>query len=719
MPPNMYRRTLCTALGLLCISAAAHAEGAQVVSDECHEILHKESADPAQRERCLEEYRAATSSYEVVVTAGRVEEELAKVPASIAVVPALEIERSHAESIAEALRDVPGVDISDAGEPGMKRIRIRGEDAKRVTILIDGQEFFDPRDVGTPILLSPDMVERIEVLRGPASVMYGSRAFGGVINIITKKGGYHPVQASAGTLFDSSTRGFQEFGSVFGEAEGIEYRVSAAGSDQGNRHSGHGEVDPSAYRNKNSLIYLGKQFEAHHFGLNYQMYDGKSDVYVEPEVRTTPPFVDFKIEAPQRDREKYAFFYDYEPQDSVIKSAHVDVYRQLSVRQLDTYSTTVVDPVSQARADTSILSFSNMAGLGGNAYIDLAIADDASLLIGAQVSSDDLRQTRDRSVQMASGTRPPESTVDEASLDSVAGYTRVRWEFVPSWEATLGGRASWTESSLDETNRAGLSPQSSDDSAAIGTAGLLYSGIKDTSLWLNVGQGYQYPSLSQSATGAFAGPSFVNPNFELEPETSWEMELGGRYQADAFQMEGALFYSDASEYIDHVLCSSTTARCIEPTGTRDRVYVNIDSAKTWGGEGELRYTWQEWSPYVRGTWLRRQLDRTDYTTLDSGIAPLSGRMGVQYESEISGAVGIWGDLFMRAESRAEEFDGKSTLTNPGWATLNAAFGAEFGPKHLYRASVEFLNIFDKYYHTATENIPAPGSAVIIRLSGQW
>ncbi|WKZ57398.1 MAG: TonB-dependent receptor [Bdellovibrionota bacterium] len=705
-------------LAVFPMSASAE-EGAPAVSPECHKILHEDSADTEAKQRCLQEYRERTSTYQVVVTAGRVEEALSTVPASVSVVSSLEIERSHAPSIADALRDVPGVDVSDAGEPGLKRIRIRGEDSKRVSVLIDGQEFFDPRDVGTPLLIAPEMVERIEVLRGPASVIYGSRAFGGVVNIITKKGGYHPVQASANVLFDSATSGFQESASLFGEAGGIEYRVAAAGADVGNRHSGEGEIDPSEYRNKSSLVYLGRQVDKHHFAFNYQVFDGKSDVYVEPEVRTRPPFLDFSLEAPQRDREKYALFYDYEDKGALLRTAHIDLFRQISVRELNTFSTTLVDPTVPLSADTAVLGFSNTHGLGGNAYIDLAPTETVSVLLGAQASSDDLRQTRDRTVTMMGVAGPAESVVDEATLDSMAGYSRIQWTASEEWELSLGGRTIWTESELDETNRAGLAPDSSDDTAFVGSAALLFSGIDNTVLWAKAGQGYQYPSLSQSAIGAFAGPSFVNPNYSLDPETSWEYELGGRYEDQQFSGSFAFFFADADDYIDHVLCSAANAACIQPAGPRDRVYVNIDSARTWGFEGELRYQWSEWTPYLSGTWIRRQYEREEYSTFDTGLAPVSARLGVQYETELSAALGGWADIYLRAESQADEFDGTSTSRNPGWATLNAAFGVEQGPKHNYRMSVEFMNIFDKFYRAATENIPAPGSAILVRVSAQF
>ena len=83
-----------------------------------------------------------------------------------------------------------GVRINNDGGQGIKRAKIRGEDAFRSLVMIDGQKISEQKSMsGSPILIDPAMVERIEVIKGPASVLYGSDAIGGAINIITKKGG--------------------------------------------------------------------------------------------------------------------------------------------------------------------------------------------------------------------------------------------------------------------------------------------------------------------------------------------------------------------------------------------------------------------------------------------------------------------------------------------------------------------------------------------------
>ncbi|RAK11100.1 outer membrane receptor for ferrienterochelin and colicins [Halanaerobium saccharolyticum] len=126
---------------------------------------------------------------EVVVTASRYEESIMETPVSIELIDQDEIEESNAQNVAELISSFPGVQITNYGGPaGSKTISIRGSDSNQVLILIDGQSI-NTRMIGdvdlSQILLSN--VKKVEVLKGPASAVYGANALGGVVNIITKK----------------------------------------------------------------------------------------------------------------------------------------------------------------------------------------------------------------------------------------------------------------------------------------------------------------------------------------------------------------------------------------------------------------------------------------------------------------------------------------------------------------------------------------------------
>jgi outer membrane cobalamin receptor len=128
---------------------------------------------------------------EIVVTATRIEEVLEDVPSSVTVITKEEIKDSTAENITELLRDVVGLRISEYGKKGTLAVpRLRGSTAGQVLILLDGKRLnlpgsgqFDLNNLPVSI----DDIERIEILRGASSALYGADAMGGIINIITKK----------------------------------------------------------------------------------------------------------------------------------------------------------------------------------------------------------------------------------------------------------------------------------------------------------------------------------------------------------------------------------------------------------------------------------------------------------------------------------------------------------------------------------------------------
>src|SRR5690606_19339485 len=119
-------------------------------------------------------------------------------PGSITRISREQVQGRTLADVAGLFRDIPGVVLTDADTCGMQRISIRGESSRRVTIRIDGQTVTDHTDYGTPLLIDPALIERVEVVRGPASVINGSNAIGGVVNIITRRGSDRPLEAYAG-----------------------------------------------------------------------------------------------------------------------------------------------------------------------------------------------------------------------------------------------------------------------------------------------------------------------------------------------------------------------------------------------------------------------------------------------------------------------------------------------------------------------------------------
>ncbi|SCM83240.1 exported hypothetical protein [uncultured Sporomusa sp.] len=145
---------------------------------------------------CLADENPTFDLDQVVVTATRNEEKIKDVAASVSVITSADIEKSGATNIAEVLKKVSGLFVVDLyGNGNDVRIGLRGFQGvnanQNIQLQIDGIPAND-QSQGFSVALSNinlDNIDRIEVVRGPGSALYGSNSMGGVINIITKKGG--------------------------------------------------------------------------------------------------------------------------------------------------------------------------------------------------------------------------------------------------------------------------------------------------------------------------------------------------------------------------------------------------------------------------------------------------------------------------------------------------------------------------------------------------
>jgi outer membrane receptor protein involved in Fe transport len=170
----------------------------------------------------------------ITVTATRTEKNLFEVPASVSVVDAVDIERQHLSKAEDALRTIPGLDLvylAGSASSGIPILRGLGQSFAGTTTqtLLNGMPV-EPLAITRRYLwylLEPSSIERIEVVRGPTSVLYGPSAMGGVINIITKSGRGQPfAEASVG---GGSHDGQSVVASLGGSSGDLDLFLSASG----------------------------------------------------------------------------------------------------------------------------------------------------------------------------------------------------------------------------------------------------------------------------------------------------------------------------------------------------------------------------------------------------------------------------------------------------------------------------------------------------------
>jgi outer membrane cobalamin receptor len=161
----------------------------------------------------------------LVVSAAQIDQPLSRTPDSVTVIPGSEIEAKQQFMLASALRSVPGLTLQQNGGPGtVTSVFTRGGESDFTLVMIDGiraNSFGGGLDLSQVPLQD---VDRIEVIRGPQSALYGSDAIGGVINVITRSGGSPSAQAQ---LEAGSREMRRASGATTGEVNGARWQLGA------------------------------------------------------------------------------------------------------------------------------------------------------------------------------------------------------------------------------------------------------------------------------------------------------------------------------------------------------------------------------------------------------------------------------------------------------------------------------------------------------------
>lgn len=621
-------------------------------------------------------------------------------PGSVTRIGEEELRRNAVADVSELFRDIPGVVLVDADTPGMKRISIRGESSRRVVIRIDGQTMTDHSTYGTPLLIDPAMIERIEVVRGPSSVINGANAVGGVVNIITKRGADVPLQLNASGGYYSGTQGYRSNAGVAGSSGDFDYRLSLSRSEHGERRTrGYGELENSAYDNESAMLHLGYALGQHYVALKAERFNLTAGSWVEPQ-----PDAQLTLNFPKRDQTRYALFYEGKELWPVLKKLTANAY----VRKVDRqFTNSVRTRVPAATIDNESLDDQDTRGVAGQA--ELEIWAGQTTLVGAEYMDDRLDSDKLTSSVVTTPmgvVRAQRTSQQQASQQTASVYAQQRWEFAEDWTAFLGGRYYRVESELERsTERAGVEGS---DERVLGSLGLVYSPAPRWALRANLAQGYSYPNLTQLYSVTTGGDRIHYGNPDLKAERARVMELGWRYEAPRVTTDMVLFHTVARDYIDRERVAATPDGYQPPAPSRNPLeqwqYVNVNEAQTTGLEVslQLRLDWPV-QPHAALSLSRRKFDYGNgYSTFNSGMPSTAGTVGLRHYPQLWPQLDTEFDFFVRAASGSTHKGADRQVEDHegGYATLNLAMTVDYQER--VSARVLLGNLLNRAYRPLDE-----------------
>ena len=351
---------------------------------------------------------------ETVVTATRTPNKELKANANITVITGKDIERRHYTDLTQALRDVPGVTVNQyapAGYNNSTKFYING--SEDVVLLIDGvrQNYAGGFAASlTSALKDLSGIERIEVLHGSASTLYGSDAKGGVINIITKKA--QGVKTTLGVGYGSYGRQLYSVANE-GSANGWDWRVKYQKDKSGDFKDAHGDETPSELNADTINAHVGKQLsKASYLGIDFRSY---------------------------KDSDRYQALYE-KWQGLHINRGNYDHFDGSLIWNVQIDDTTKNQmSVSRSKYDYDIFTYGPWTPLGSLYEFDVQtwrFSDQFDKQLGDHLLTAGFEFTKDDTT-IKNGGRV---SIDDRTLLNRSFYLQDQWSILPSLKLTAGIR---------------------------------------------------------------------------------------------------------------------------------------------------------------------------------------------------------------------------------------------------------------------------------------
>jgi vitamin B12 transporter len=552
----------------------------------------------------------------VVVTATKVSTPESQVASSVTVITAQQIAAMQATTLPDVLKYVPGLNlVQSGGEGGLTSIFMRGTNSNHTKVLVDGIDVSDPSTPNASFDFGQFLVqdiERIEVLRGPQSGLYGSDAIGGVINIITRSGS-GPAQLVA-ALEGGSFQTFNQAATLSGSQDALHYAVSVE-----HEHTGSTPVTPldllapgEGRRNDyddnlTASTKLG-------YTVNSNLDFGVVGRYTDTHLHFTGDNFNIVPAGPDADQSET---------DTTGYYGRAFGHLLLLDGRLDQ---TLDVAYTRNRSDNFSLDNGESLAIGQRLKFDyqgaFKIIDSQTLVFGAEHARDEISEPIDAGLSIDSGYIELQSQLAQRLFSAI----NVRYDS----NSLFGHKATYR-----------IAP-----TYVIPETG--------TQLRASVGTGFKAPTLSQLFQN-FPPTFFANPNLKPESSIGWDLGVEQALLADTVRVGATYFHIRLRDLIDSNDTFTTN--------------INIDKATTAGVESFVSYRpWAALSLRLDYTYD----EATDDTTQQELLRRPKNKASLDANWQASSVLSFHTDLLYVGPWNDFPRYGFATAQSPGYFTLNVA-----------------------------------------------
>lgn len=668
----------------------------------------------------------AIALQQVTVSATRSAQDVSQVPSTVSVQTREQLDRQNVNDIKELVRYEPGVSVGGVGQrSGLNGYNIRGIDGERILTQVDGVSipdsfFYGPYAQTQRNYVDPEIVKRVEILRGPASVLYGSNAIGGAVSYYTldpediiKPG--KDVGARLKTGYSSADESWLTSATVAGrqgDFDGLLHLSQRNGheTESYGEHGGTGlnrsKANPEDVRTTNVLAKLGWNYaDDARFGFTYEHYKDDRDQNILSAVGG--PFIpgrgasnmyrmrqgddtvtrerfginhEFGLESLVADHVKWSLNYQIAKTDQRTDELYFASGRQVFRDRQTTYKDrqwvfdAQLDKAFSLGATDHLLTYGTT--LKHEKITGSRSGTGTCLNVGGSCTAIGQNSPGDGQVRVSDF---PDPTVNTYSLFA---QDEIRWN---NWTFLPGARYDYTRMEPKMTSEFlrgvqgnGAAPGAIDDAdkkwhRVSPKFGVTYA-FDDHYTWYGqYAEGFRTPT-AKAMFGRFDNPTLgysVQPNPDLEPEKSKSYETGLRGNFEAGNFDVAVFYNKYRDFINEDAVQSANLGSTFQAN-------NIKHATIKGAEFKGRLNLDHFGAaqglYTQGSLAYARGRNDDNGQPLNSVNPLTAVLGLGYEQQNYGGLLSW--TLVKRKDRVDDStffapDGASKqFRTPGYGVLD-------------------------------------------------
>ncbi len=618
-------------------------------------------------------YTDTLSLGEITVSGFKVDRKLRDLPASISLTKTIDYQKVSAFSLSHVLNSQPGISMGGDGV-WSTNVNIRGLGESRFVTLIDGNRVETATDLTASLsMIDVNEIERVEVIKGAQSSLYGTGAMGGIVNIITKDGRFANKTYLSGNIIS----GYATVNSLFSTNGAIgagsrNWYVRASGSyyNADDLRTPNGILPNSQFRMNNVSVKAGvKPFTNHIIKVQYQR-NGSLDVGIPGGESFPGP-----AEATYKDisRELWSASYEISNITDIFSSLQISYFdqfinRDVSVKPNTVTEVTMPNGFKQITTPTLMTPGGKHHTKGFRLQGKWDLSEKNTLISGIDIWGRKLSTTREKYINV---------NVINTSGDTVTKKSLVRGETpIPESKINSAGIFLQNETKLADgrlvlitggridnvniKNEAGYDVDYIEDNGVrndnpptqrktfdkgsfkslswSANVGLLYKVNKITDLTFNIARSFRAPSLEERFKYIDLGNLVRLGNIGLNPEKGYSSDLGIRIWGSNLIFSSSLFINRITDMIaetpgEFIYTLTATS---EPETLPALINSNISKALLYGFDFKADYSLSgNWLLFISGSYVRGKADKAKENL--PMIPPLNGRAGINYSNNKIGS----------------------------------------------------------------------------------